>query len=73
MSHQLHIVFSSTVKGVGLYDGRPYGNEYSDETLDDWKDLINQASDACSMCGTISDTSNIKNSPVMIVSGSSDQ
>ena len=70
MSHQLHIVYSDTIKGVGLYEGGPYGQKFTNfnGTLEVWKDLIKEASDS----GNIADTSNIKDSPVMIVSGLND-
>ena len=71
MSHQLHIVYSDTIKGVGLYEGGPYGSSFLDfdGTLESWKELTTKASTA----GSIADTANIKNSPVMIVSGSNDK
>ena len=41
MSHQLHIVYSDTIKGVGLYEGGPYGQSFLDMegTKENWKDL----------------------------------
>lgn len=70
MSHQLHIVYSDTIKAVALHNGGPYGHNFNDleGTLEAWKDLVVEASDA----GTIADITNIKNSPVMIVTGSND-
>jgi len=70
MSHQLHIVYPDLIKGVGLYAGGPFGQNFMDMegTIGDWKDLIPQyAAD-----GTIGDTALLKDAPVIIVGGAND-
>jgi len=70
MSQQLLINYSDTVKGVGLYAGGVYGQTWKDleGTQENWKDLITKhASD-----GTIADTSNLKDAPVIIIGGTND-
>jgi len=63
-------VYSDTIKGVGLYEGGPYGQSFLDMegTKENWKELTKKATTE----KTIADTSNIKNSLVMIVSGLND-
>ena len=70
MSQQLLINYSDVIKGAALYHGGVYGQTWKDleGTAEDWKDLIaKHIAD-----GTIADTSNLKNAPVMVIGGDND-
>lgn len=60
MSHQLHVVYSEMIKGVGLHAGGPF----LDDELLKVKDLEQR--------GLIDPLSNLEDAPVFISSGSND-
>ena len=71
MAHNLHLIYSDTIKGGAFYEGGSYGTFFSDpeHSMEVWKDKIPEAEKN----GWIDPTKNLEGHPVMIISGADDQ
>ena len=79
MAHQMHIVYSDMIKGVGLHAGGPFGQLFTE--LQDDGSIIDPHTakrwekypEMLETYGDIDPQKNLKGDPVFILSGKNDQ